>query len=129
VIALNAIADKIGGIENSLINKPGSGLSGQIQNLVVLFNGMTAKLFFLRESFPEQINFPFFVLRQRVIDDKKPVIVDTDHFFDDFVKRTGTEITTAQEINAAWIAVKPAATGGMNQINHLNAPVIINLTV
>jgi len=58
VIAFDAVADVIGCVEDGLINKPGAGLRGQIQNLVVLFNGMTAKTSFSGESFPGINPFP-----------------------------------------------------------------------
>ncbi len=53
VIALDTVADKIGRIKNCLINKPCTSPRCQIQHLVVIFNGMTAKLLLQRNHFSE----------------------------------------------------------------------------
>ncbi len=49
VIAFDPVADVIRGVEDGLIDVPGPGLGGQVEDLVVLLDGMAAPLLLQRD--------------------------------------------------------------------------------
>jgi len=66
-------------------------------------------------------------LRQRVIDDKKAVVVDSSQFFNHFVERTRAEHAPAKVRHGAGVAAETASARSMEKVNHLHSLVVVKL--
>ena len=80
VVAPDALADVVRGVEDRLVDVPGAGLGGQIEHLRVVLDGVAAPLLLQRDHLAEEVQLPLRVLGQGVVHDEEPVVVDGGHF-------------------------------------------------
>ena len=85
--------------------------------------------FFQRSNGFKEGFFPLVILCQRIIDKKQTVILNAFYFPDNSVYGARPEFSSSEIWCAAGKAVKPAAAGGMNEIDHLDSTEIIQIPV
>jgi len=91
MITLHPFFNIIRRVINSLIHIPCAGAGGEFQHFGIVFNRVADPLFFEGDHFPEQIRFPLFILRQRVVHNKETVVIDSRKFLNHFVEGAGAE--------------------------------------
>ena len=64
VIALEAAADEVRGVEHRLVHVPGAGLRREVEYLVVVLDGVRAPLLLERDHLAEEVQLPLLALRQ-----------------------------------------------------------------
>jgi len=129
VVALDALPDGVRAVEDRLVYVPGPGPGGQIEHVRLVFDGVAAPFFLEGNHLPEEVPFPLGVLGQGVVHDKEAVVVDGGHLGNGLLDGPGTEMPASQEGHAAGIAVEAAAPGGMHQVHHLNAFVVVEIAI
>ena len=127
MVAFYTFFDVIRGVVNGLIHVPSASFCCQIQHFRVVFDGVAYPFLLQRRDGCEELFLPFFILCQRVIDDKQTVVVDACHVFHHLIDRTRAELTTAEIGNSAWITTETASAAGVEEIDHLHTLVVVKV--
>ena len=129
MIALHALLDVVGSVVNGLIHIPSTSFGGQVEHLGVVLDSVADPFLFQRCNSAKEVHLPLLVLCQRVVDDEQTVVVDARHVFHHLVDRTWTELTATEIGNSARIAAETAATAGIEEVDHLNALVVVKIAL
>ena len=125
MVTFHTLLDIIRRIVDGLIHIPGAGLCRQIKHFRVIFDRMTDPFLLERNHFAEEFHLPFFILSQRVVDDKQAIVFDRGKVFDHLIDRARAENTSAEVRNGTRITTETTAARSMKEIDHLYALVII----
>ncbi len=125
VVAFHTFLDIVGGVVNSLIHVPCPCLRCEVEHLRVVLDGVAYPFLFQGNHLAEKVEFPLFVLRQRVIHDKQAVVVDAFEVGDGFVDRTRPETASAEVRHGTGVAAETASARGVEEVHHLHALVVV----
>ena len=128
VVAFHTFFDVIRCVVDGLIHVPSASFCCQIEHFGVVFDGVAYPFLLQRRDGGEELFLPFFVLCQRVIDDKQTVVVDACHVFHHLVDWTRAELTSTEVGNCAWITAEAAAAARVEEVDHLHALVVVEVT-